>query len=109
LVARFQATVVHFPELELRKVFGYPCGFVSGNMTVGLHADTFFVRLPASDQETLLNKPGGGYLEPMPGRPMRDYVTVPTQVLQKKLALKKWIEKSVAHARGLPPKKKGRK
>jgi TfoX/Sxy family transcriptional regulator of competence genes len=109
LVALFSTTMQAFPDVELRKVFGYPCGFVNGNMAVGLHADVFFVRLPASDQQTLLEKPGGGYLEPMPGRPMRDYVLVPEGMRSKKSELGRWVKRAVEHCLSLPPKvKKGR-
>jgi len=109
LVALFESTMEAFPDVDLRKVFGYPCGFVHGHMTVGLHADAFFVRLSVEDQEILLKKPGGGYLEPMPGRPMRDYVLVPKSIREKKAELKKWISKAILHSRSLPPKKKPRK
>jgi TfoX/Sxy family transcriptional regulator of competence genes len=106
LAALFDATMKSFPDVELRKVFGYPCGFVNGNMAVGLHADAFFVRLAPEEQAVLLDKPGGGYLEPMPGRPMRDYVVVPAGIREKKAELKKWVEKAIRHSRSLPPKKK---
>ncbi len=109
LVALFDATMKGFPDVELRKVFGYPCGFVNGNMTIGLHADAFFVRLALQDQQVLLKKPGGGHLEPMPGRPMRDYVIVPVAVREKKSELKKWVEKAIRHSRSLPPKQKARR
>jgi len=108
LVALFESSMEAFPDVDLRKVFGYPCGFVHGHMTVGLHADAFFVRLSVEDQEILLKKPGGGYLEPMPGRPMRDYVLVPKSIREKRAELKKWISKAILHSRSLPPKKKPR-
>jgi hypothetical protein len=106
LAAVFDAAMKGFPDVELRKVFGYPCGFVNGYMTVGLHAEDFFVRLPPDDQAVLLTAPGGGYLEPMPGRPMRDYVVVPAGARENKTKLKHWIEKAVRHSRSLPPKEK---
>jgi TfoX/Sxy family transcriptional regulator of competence genes len=106
LVSLFASTMENFPDVQLRKVFGYPCGFVNGNMAVGLHADAFFVRLAPEDKEPLLKKPGGGYLEPMPGRPMRDYVIVPPAAREKSAELKKWVEKAILHSQSLPPKKK---
>ena len=106
LVAFFDATMRAFPQVELRKVFGYPCGFINGHMTVGLHADVFFVRLPQDEQTVLLKKPGGGYLEPMPGKPMRDYVIVPETVRGRKAELGSWIDKAIRYSRSLPPKVK---
>lgn len=109
LVALFDAAMRAFPDIEQRKVFGYPCGFVNGYMTVGLYSDEFFVRLPPEEQGVLLKEPGGGFLEPMPGRPMRDYVVVPVSLRKKKAQLKKWIEKAVSYSRSLPPNKKARR
>ena len=106
LVAFFDTTMKSFPDVELRKVFGYPCGFVNGHMTVGLHADVFFVRLPEDDQAILLKKPGSGFLEPMPGKPMRDYVIVPESIRDKKAELESWINKAILYSRSLPPKEK---
>ena len=106
LVVMFEAAMKGFPDVELRKVFGYPCGFVNGYMTVGLHAEDFFVRLPPDEQQVLLQAPGGGYLEPMPGRPMRDYVVIPVGVREKKARLNRWIGKAIQHSRSLPPKEK---
>jgi len=106
LVAFFDTTMKSFPDVELRKVFGYPCGFVNGHMTVGLHADVFFVRLPEDDQAILLKKPGSGFLEPMPGKPMRDYVIVPESIRDNKGEFKRWINKAIVYSQSLPPKEK---
>jgi TfoX N-terminal domain len=106
LVAMFESAMKDYPDVELRKVFGYPCGFVNGYMTVGLHAADFFVRLPPDEKEILLKAPGGGYLEAMPGRPMRDYVVVPEGVREKKAKLKQWIGKAIQYSQSLPPKEK---
>jgi TfoX N-terminal domain len=104
LVALFESAMKDFPDLKPRKVFGYPCGFVNGYMTVGLYAEDLFVRLPSDEQAVLLRATGGRHLEPMPGRPMSDYVVVPVSIREKKAKLKQWIEKAVSYSRSLPPK-----
>ncbi len=104
LVALFEAALQPFPQVQTRKVFGYPCAFVNGYMTAGLHGEDMFVRLAPDDQAPLLAMKGGGHLEVMPGRPMRDYVLVPPSVRAKKAELKRWIEKAVVQAGSLPRK-----
>ena len=80
LVERFRSYVARRDDLEPRQMFGYPSGFVGGNLATGLHKTAWFVRLPA-DAETELRALGGGSFEPMPGRPMRGYVTLPESLL----------------------------
>jgi TfoX/Sxy family transcriptional regulator of competence genes len=104
LIATFESALKEFPQARLRRVFGYPCAFVGGNMAVGLHADRFFVRLSPADQARLLDLPGAGYLEVMPGRPMRDYTLVPASVVRDAPKLRAWIRRAMDHCRTLPPK-----
>jgi len=75
-----QKACAAIPEVQVRKVFGYPCGFVNGYMTVGVYEDWIFVRLPQEGQSTALQLAGAHFLEPMPGRPMRNYVVLPPRV-----------------------------
>lgn len=105
LVDRFQTFVAGRDDLEPRQMFGYPSGFVGGNLTTGLHKTAWFVRLPADD-EAALRALGGGSFEPMPGRPMRGYVTLPDGILTDDAALDGWVDRSVAFVRTLPSKSK---
>lgn len=105
-VALFDAVMEAVPGIDRKTLFGYPCGFVNGYMTIGLHADDFFVRLPAEVQAPLLKLKGGGHLEVMPGRPMVEYVVLPAAVRAKKAEVKKWVERAVDHARRMPVKSK---
>ncbi len=81
LVQTFTAALPDDPRIERRKVFGYPCAFVGGNMFAGLHAASIMVRLPGDAREKLLAEPGASIFEHMPGRPMREYVVVPPQLV----------------------------
>jgi len=103
LVARFQAFVATRDDLEPRQMFGYPAGFVDGNLTTGLFKEHWFVRLPADDEATLRDI-GGGSFEPMAGRPMRGYVTMPDAVLDDPAQLSAWVDRAVAFVRTLPVK-----
>lgn len=106
LVALFTTALAAFPEAEMRKMFGYPCAFVNGNMTNGLFADSMMMRLDADDRTAMLKIPGAAPFEPVPGRIMREYVFVPSSVLGNAKQLNAWLAKSIAYTSGLPPKKK---
>jgi TfoX/Sxy family transcriptional regulator of competence genes len=90
--------------VEKRKMFGYPCRFLNGNMFMGLHNNNMILRLSEKDRATFL-KVGGKVFEPVPGRVMREYMVVPNEMIKLR-DVKVWIEKSLAFASSLPPKKK---
>ncbi len=43
LVQLFDRVLPESPNVERRKMFGYPCAFVNGNMFAGLFAKQMFV------------------------------------------------------------------
>src|ERR671911_2148144 len=100
---RFEAAVAGIDGLEQRKMFGYPAGFVGGNMTTGLHQDSWIVRLP-EDERTARLADGWSIFEPMPGRPMREYVALPPEIVADVDAARGWLERAAAYTRTLPPK-----
>jgi TfoX/Sxy family transcriptional regulator of competence genes len=89
-----------------RTMFGCPCGFLGGNMFMGLFADQLFLRLAEPDRAKLLAEEGAEPFDPMGGRPMREYVVVPPAWLEGDAddELRGWIAKSVRYAKTLPPK-----
>ena len=103
LVDRFHEAVAGIEGVEVRKMFGFPAAFIGGNMTAGLHQDTVMVRLPDSDREERIAE-GWSLFEPMPGRPMREYVALPTEVFADAEATRRWIERAASYVRTLPPK-----
>jgi TfoX N-terminal domain len=103
LVDRFRSIVDARDDLEPRQMFGYPSAFVGGNLVTGLHKHAWFVRLPAPD-ETELRALGGGSFDPMPGRPMRGYVTMPEAIVDDDEAVRAWLDRAVAFGRTLPEK-----
>ena len=99
-------------RVERRKMFGFPCAFVNGNMFTGLHQKDMIVRLPEDARAALLEMPGAGLFEPMAGRVMREYVAVPRAMQGDPEALAAWVAKSYEFAKALPvkiPKKRARK
>ena len=103
LVDRFGEVTAGIEGVELRKMFGFPAAFVSGNMAAGLHQDTFMLRLPPDERAERLAA-GWSLFEPMAGRPMREYVALPPEVAADVDAARRWIERAVTYTRTLPPK-----
>lgn len=106
LTALFDAVAPAPPLAERRQMFGYPCCFVNGNMFTGLHQENMILRLPDGQRKALLKVEGARVFEPMPGRPMREYVAVPPSLLADEDALRGWMDKSLEYARTLPAKAK---
>lgn len=104
LVERFHAAVAGVEGLEVRSMFGYPAGFVGGNMAVGLHQETFFVRLSEEDRRARLDD-GWTRFGPMPGRPLREYLVLPEDVAADAEACRPWVERAATYVRTLPPKR----
>ena len=72
LVARFDHAVAALPEIQQRKMFGYPAAFVNGHMFAGVFQVSLFVRLAEKDRTELIAKHGATPFAPMPGRVMRE-------------------------------------
>jgi TfoX/Sxy family transcriptional regulator of competence genes len=104
LVARFDAAAIRFPEAERRKMFGYPALFVGGNLVTGLFAEQWMIRLPDGDRSELLALPGAAPFEPMAGRSMKGYATLPPEIVLDDAALDGWIRRAIAYGRTLPAK-----
>lgn len=103
LVDMFAAALPDNPRVERRKMFGYPAAFVNGTMFAGLHQDDVVVRLPEEQKEMLLRE-GGRRWEPMPGRFMKVYLLLPSDVEQAPLS--RWLERSFVHVASLPARQK---
>ena len=102
-IERFQAATAGIDGLEPRKMFGYPAVFTGGNMVAGLYQDMVMVRLPDAERQDRLDA-GWAIFEPMPGRPMREYVALPAEVFADVDQTRAWIERAAAYVRSLPPK-----
>ena len=103
LVERFGAAVAGIDGLERRQMFGYPAGFIGGNMVTGLHQDSWIVRLPLDARGERLEA-GWSTFEPMAGRPMREYVALPSSIANDPDAAREWVERAADYVRTLPPK-----
>lgn len=92
---------------ESRKMFGSPTYFINNNMFAGAHEDNLILRLSPRDRSGIAaQRDEVGPFEPMPGRPMREYVALPEPLLADRDWLAGWVERSFSFASSLPPKEK---
>ena len=103
LEAAFREAVGALPGVEVRQMFGYPAAFANGHLVTGLFQDEWMVRLP-SDALAELSALGGAPFSPMPGRPMREYLTFPRAMLDDPRAMAPWLERAIAFVLAKPPK-----
>jgi TfoX/Sxy family transcriptional regulator of competence genes len=104
LAERFGLIMDRFPDAERRKMFGYPAAFVGGNMVTGLHQRNWVVRLPEDEQEAARAE-GATAFEPMPGRPMKNFVALPATIIADDDGVAGWVARAIAHGKTLPPKR----
>jgi TfoX/Sxy family transcriptional regulator of competence genes len=105
LIETFTRALAELSDVQPRRMFGYPAAFTRSQMFASLFQDQMIVRLSEEDREALTHD-GGRPFEPMPGRPMREYVTVPEIVRDSPAALRSWLLKAQRYAASLPPRKK---
>jgi TfoX/Sxy family transcriptional regulator of competence genes len=103
------ASVMPGPPATERKMFGFPAGFVNGNMFMGLFQDEMILRLPEDARHELIKKRGGKPFEPMPGRAMKEYVSVPRAMMKNRQELEAWVSRSLEYGSSLKPKTKTKK
>ena len=99
----FEAVFPGSPAVA-RQMFGYPAGFVNGNMFMSLHQENMVLRLPDEPRAELLAMEGAATFEPMAGRPMKEYVTVPAALLASPEELEPWVARALAYGASLPAK-----
>ena len=101
----FRSFVPDDTRIAVRPMFGNLSAFVNGNMFFGIFGTDLFLRLSIEDQKELLKSKGASMLEPMKGKPMKDYVVLPKTWRAEPETLRSWISKSLEWSSKLPPKK----
>lgn len=105
----FQEIVPVAEGVTTKPMFGNLAAFVHGNMFAGLFGEQLFVRLSDDDRERAMSA-GGTDFQPMPGRSMKGYVTLPTAWRVGGDEARAWLSKALKFTGELPPKvKKGAK
>jgi TfoX/Sxy family transcriptional regulator of competence genes len=90
-----------------KKMFGGLAFLVGGNMSVAASGrGGLLVRVDPDETDALLAEPGAEEFE-MGGRgPMQGWLHVRDEVLADDATLQAWVQRGLAYARSLPPKKK---
>jgi hypothetical protein len=104
LVARFDELAALVPDATRRPMFGYPSCVLRGHMFVSLFGDRLILRLGEEDRREFLERYKTGVFEPMPGRPMKEYVVVPPSLTSER-AVEDWVTRAHNYADSLPAKK----
>ena len=102
----FRSLVPEDPAVIVRPMFGNLAAFVNGNMFFALFGRDVAVRLSEEDREELLRTKGASPFEPMPGRAMKEYVVLPRGWKRSRTTAGAWVQRSLAWAAKLPPKRK---
>ena len=101
----FVSLVPDHPAVSIRPMFGQLSAFVNGNMFMGIFGEDVLMRLPEGDRAEV-TEAGGGPFEPMPGRPMREYVVLPAAWRDDPERIRGWAARALDHGEELPPKSK---
>jgi TfoX/Sxy family transcriptional regulator of competence genes len=104
LAERVRAALDDVPDLAEIKMFGGLCYTVRGNMAVGIMKDELMVRLAAEDNDAALAKPGARQMD-FTGRTMPGFLLVGGPGITTERSLQTWVDRGVAYATSLPPKK----
>ena len=94
------------PDVTEQKMFGGLSFLINGHISIAASGNGgLLVRADPDDGEALIAQ---GKAEPieMRGRTMSGFLRVAPDKVRTKRQLQSWTDRSVAHARTLPPKKK---
>ena len=88
-----------------KKMFGYPCAWVGGNMATGLFSTSWWVRLAPDRLAAVLASGEGRGFEVMPGRPMKGYAALSDADVADDARIEAWVAEALAYTATLPPKR----
>jgi TfoX/Sxy family transcriptional regulator of competence genes len=100
----FMTVVPDDPRVSVRPMFGNLAAFVNGNMFFCLLGDDVAVRLPEQERADLLKHEGASQFEPRHGRPMREYITIPSVWQEEPEKLEEWVIRSFSWVSDMPVK-----
>lgn len=99
----YEKLIATNPEIE-RKGDANPYTSVNGNMFTLLHqSQSLAIRLPEDEREKFLKKHKSNLFEAY-GAVMKEYVAVPSSLLQNTKELARYLELSYKYAKTLKPK-----
>lgn len=100
----FRRLVPDDERVTTRPMFGSLAAFANGYMFMGLFGPDLFVRLPEAERAAQVAT-GWQNLEPMPGKPMREYLVIPGDWRKQADLVRSWAARALDYVVALPPKK----
>jgi TfoX/Sxy family transcriptional regulator of competence genes len=91
-------------DIAEKQMFGGIAFLLGGNMCVGVSGNEMMVRVGADGAGDALARPHTRPFD-MTGRPMKGWIMVAPEGLDTKRQLASWIQRGVAFAGSLPPKR----
>jgi TfoX/Sxy family transcriptional regulator of competence genes len=107
--AWFDRLLPEHPGVTRKPMFGNVAGFANGNMFLCLLGPTVAVRLDEAGRAELLTHDGADLFDPMGGRPMKEYVTLPPAWRDDDDRAATWVQRSLDFTLTLPPKQPKKK
>jgi TfoX/Sxy family transcriptional regulator of competence genes len=105
LAGRIRELVADERGVTEKKMFGGLSFLIDGNMSVAASGQGgLLVRVDPDESGALLKKPGVALME-MGGRSMQGWLRVDSDAVRTKKQLAGWVDRGVAFARSLPPKR----
>ena len=104
LAERVREVLSGVDDVAELKMFGGLCHTVHGNMAVGVIRDDLLVRLGPDEADAEIGEPGVRAME-VGGRTSRGFLSVGPVATGSDAALRAWIDRGVAYASSLPPKR----
>lgn len=106
----YEKLVESIPELEINATFGFPYTSLNGHMFSLLSKSGYVgIRLSKDEREAFLVKHNSTIYKPEPGPLLKEYVTVPHDLLRDTQALREYLVKSLEYVKTLKPKSQKKK
>lgn len=106
----YEQLINSIPELEVLSTFGFPYTSLNGHMFSLLSTSGYLgIRLPKKAREEFLAKYNSTLYKAEPGPLLKEYVTIPTDLLSNTTELLPYLRLSLEYIKTLkpkPPKKK---
>lgn len=105
LAARIRELIAADADVTEQRMFGGLAFLIGGNMAVAASGQGgLMVRVDPDETETLLAEPHARAFE-MRGRSMQGWLRVDDEGVRTERQLHPWVQRGVAYARSLPPKR----
>lgn len=94
LAAHTRDTLIREPGITEKKMFGGLCFLLHGKLLVGVFKESLIVRLGPEQSPPALKKPHVGVFD-ITGRPMKGWVLVGPEALDRDTDLRSWVRQAV--------------